>query len=447
MSKIVYYGVKVPFLDYENIAFQYTQNTTSNVTGVRGQTGFNAFWSALPFSSPTEASLGPSQLYQLGLITDPNPRSGRLAFTGSFPFIEIRNYERGLRAANPNGSYADNFSQSNNFSLRTSRPLWEGARLDVNWDLRWSVNKNTQFRTDSLGMQTITGVTSTGSIERSYLIMPDFLFFKFFNTNIDEVGRKYTSLKNDAGDTRDQSEKLCQAFEEGFEALPWLSKILRELMPRINWGLRWDGIEKLPFMSWADRISLEHRYTSSMATGYRIDNDNGNRITESKRAQYGFSPLIGLTFGFSKIWGGSMNINTRWASTKTYDLNTSSINIVETGSDEFSLTADFKKTGFEVPFFGLSLKNDIDFSFSFTLNKSSSHTYDVNNLGTGGQPREGTMRITIEPRVRYNISTRVTSSIFYRYSRTKPDASVGSTITGTTVHEGGLELRIQISGS
>ncbi len=447
LRNIAYWGLRVPFLEYENLAFQFSQNTTSNVTGVRGETGFNAFWSTPPFSGPSDADMGPVRLYQLGLITDPNPRTGTPGFTGSFPFIDIRNYQRGLRAANPNGAYVDNFQQSNTVSLRTSRPLWEGARLDINWDLRWTMNKNTQLLTDTLGVQTITGVTATGTIERSYLIMPDFLFFKYFDTNVDAVAKRYQEFQANPLDVRDNSEKLSQAFEEGFEAVPWLSKVLRELMPRMNWGIRWDGIEKLPFMGWADRISFEHRYTSSMATGYRINNDNGSRVTETKRAQYGFSPLIGLTFGFNQIWGGTMNITTRWASQKSFDLNTSSTNISESSTDEVSMNASFKKQGFDFPLFGLTLKNDIDFSLSFSLNKTSSHTYDINNLASGGQPREGTTRITIEPRVRYNISTRVTSSLFYRYSRTKPDASVGSRIPGTTIHEAGLELRISISGS
>jgi len=64
-----------------------------------------------------------------------------------------------------------------------------------------------------------------------------------------------------------------------------------------------------------------------------------------------------------------------------------------------------------------------------------------------GQPREGTLRLTIEPRVKYTISQRVQASLFYRYQRTKPDAEVGSRIPGTTIHEGGLEVRITIAGS
>ncbi len=447
-NNLVRYVIREPFLQYESVGLTFTQNTASSVSGVRGETGFTSFWSNTPFSAPIDADQGPSRWYQLGLISDPNPMSGSLGFTNRFPFVEIRNYRRGLRAPNPNGTYVDNYTQSNTVSMRTGRALWEGARLDLTWDLKWSYNKNYQILTDTLGYQTITGVTTTGQLERSYLMLPDFLFFSFFNTTIGAVNERFTQLSNDATDTRTPSEKLGEAFSSGLEAAPWLSKILGEFMPRVNWGFRWDGLEKISFLEGvADRISFEHRYTSSTASTYRISPDNGNRITETKRAQYNFAPLAGLTFQFNKLWGGNMSVNARWGTQKSYDLNLSATNIVETGSDEYALTANFRKSGFEMPFLGLTLKNDVDFSFSFSLNRSSSRTYDVNNLGSGGQPREGTMRITIEPRVRYNISQRVTSSVFYRYSRTKPDESVGSRVPGTTIHEGGLEIRITISGS
>ena len=86
-------------------------------------------------------------------------------------------------------------------------------------------------------------------------------------------------------------------------------------------------------------------------------------------------------------------------------------------------------------------------AFVFGTNNTNSYTDQVNDLTLGGQPREGQTRITIEPRVRYVISQRVTSSIFFRYQRTKPDAVVGSRIPGTTIYKGGLEIRISITGT
>lgn len=442
------YAIKIPFLDFDNIGINFTQNNSSQVGGVRGETGFSTFWGSVPFGNPPNADDGPSRLYQLGLISDPNPSSGRLAFKSSFPFIGVDDYARGLRAGNPNGTFADNYSQSNTFGIKTNRPLWEGARLELNWDLRWSVNKNYQISTDAAGVQTITSTTVTGKLERSYMAFPDFFVFSLFNTNMGAVNERFEELKAQAGENANTSELLAEAFEDGFEAFPWLSSILGDFFPRLNYGFRWDGLEKWSILEgFADRISLEHRYQSNFSMAYRHSQDDGSRITETKQVGSGFKPLIGVQLAFNQVWGGDLSVQTRWDKTGNFNLNTSASNIVEDNSDEFTLQAEFKKAGFEMPMFGLSLKNDIQFTLAFSLNKTSSRIYSVSDLGSGGQPREGITRISIEPRVRYSISQRVQASLFYRYQRTRPDAEVGSRIPGTTSHEGGLEMRITIAGS
>jgi cell surface protein SprA len=448
LGDILYYAVKVPFLDFDNLAFTFTQGNNSQVSGVRGETGFGTFWTSTPLGNPPNPDRGPSRLYQLGLISDPNPSSGRIAFRNSFPFIGIDDYRRGLRAPNPGGTFVDNYSQSNNFTIKTNRPLWDGARLDLNWDLRWSYNKNYQFRTTDLGEQIITNVTTTGRLERSFLAFPDFLFFSFFNTNMNSVDQRFQELVADINDRRPEAEKLAQAFEEGFEAIPWLSSVLVHFFPRVNYGIRWDGVEKWSLLEGlADRISIEHRYSSNYADSWRLSQDDGSRITETKQIGFNFQPLLGVQLGFNQLWGGDLSVTTRWSKKGTFSMNTSASNITEDNMDELSITGEFKKTGFDFPLFGLSLKNDINFNLSFSLAKNSARIYSINDLGSGGQPREGTTRITIEPRIRYTVSQRVQASLFYRYERTKPDAEAGSRIPGTTVHEGGLEMRISIAGS
>lgn len=447
-AKLALYLIKVPLLDYDNVSFSFSESNTSAVSGVRGPTGFSVFWTTDPFSAASDPDLGPSRMYQLGLVTDPNPSSGQFAFQSAFPFVGLQDYRRGLRVPNPSGTYTDNFSQSNTFSIKTNRPLWEGARLDLTWDLRWSINKNYLLTVNDFGEQTISSITSTGQLERSFLMFPDLLPFSLFGTNIAAVDTRYQALLSDAGDGRANSEKLAQAFEEGLEGVPWLSQVLSGFLPRVNWGFQWTDMQKLSFLEGlADRISIEHRYSSNLTMNYRHSQDNGERITESKRAGYNFSPLLGVTLNFSKLLNGDVSVNSRWGKQKTFELNTSSSNIIEQATDEFTLQATYRRAGFELPLFGVTLKNDVDFSFAFSLNKTNSQIYDVNNLAAGGQPREGTTKITIEPRVRYSISQRVQSSLFYRYQRSNPDSSVGSRVPGTTTHEGGLELRISITGS
>ena len=92
--------------------------------------------------------------------------------------------------------------------------------------------------------------------------LPPVLIFKFFNTNLENVNDKYNAMMN-ADPTRDPGTALSQAFEQGLEAFPWLSKILGSLAPRANWSFHWDGLENISILkSFASRISLDHAYTS-----------------------------------------------------------------------------------------------------------------------------------------------------------------------------------------
>jgi cell surface protein SprA len=129
----------------------------------------------------------------------------------------------------------------------------------------------------------------------------------------------------------------------------------------------------------------------------------------------------------------------------SYDLATSSRNIIESLTDEITITASFNRRGFEIPFFGISLSNDVDVSFSYSVASNSRKTYDVSKLDVSikGEPLEGTTRTTMEPRIRYVLSSRVTAAIYYRFTKIAPDAQ-GSRIPGSTTNEAGLDLRISI---
>jgi cell surface protein SprA len=152
-----------------------------------------------------------------------------------------------------------------------------------------------------------------------------------------------------------------------------------------------------------------------------------------------------MNFTFKELLKGSFGANLRYNSSTSFDLATSSKNIVEQLSQEISVTANYSRRGFEIPFFGLSLNNDLDISASYSLTKNSRKTYDVTKLdvNVNGQPLEGSTRTVIEPRIKYVLSSRVTASVYYRYTKIAPDDS-GSRIPGSTVNEAGLDIHIAI---
>ena len=118
---------------------------------------------------------------------------------------------------------------------------------------------------------------------------------------------------------------------------------------------------------------------------------------------------------------------------------------MEALSRELSVTGSYSRRGFEIPFFGLALNNDIDVSFSYSVTQNSRTTYDVSTLDINitGTPLEGTTRTVMEPRIKYVLSQRVTASVYYRYTKIAPDDS-GSRIPGSTTNEAGLDIHISI---
>jgi hypothetical protein len=349
----------------------------------------------------------------------------------------------GIRA--PNGNLTDIFSQSNRITMRTSRPLWEGASLEINWNLGWSYNVNRTIQSDSLGFTLENNKVVSGDVDRSFLSFPAFPAFKLLNTSITEVQRLYVLARDNPDDSRSNDAKIAEAFENGLEALPLGKKIFGNLFPRPNWTIRWDGIEKLWLLSSiASRISFDHSYSSGYKLRWHVS-PSGEQVTESQQATYGFSPLIGLNITFKQLAKGNFTATIRYGLTTSYDLTPSNQNIVQADRSEISVSAQFTRQGFEIPFFGLSLSNDIDISLTYGYTKDSKRVYDLKTdpFKPEGTPLEGQSQSRIEPRIRYILSSRVTASVYYKYMKLKPDEG-GSRIPGSTTNEGGLDIRVAI---
>jgi cell surface protein SprA len=439
--------LKIPLLDYDNINITFTQSNQVQNSGVVGSTGFVNFWGRVPFLQDPDPKYGPSRLYQLGLISDPDGKLTNFGPRSYFPFFGW-DVEPGPRAMVDGGAIVNTFRQTNRLAFKTSRDLWEGARIDLNWNVGWSYSRTQNLSTDSLqSIPTLVNQTVTGSVDRSFLTFPDVLFLGMFKTSLKEVSKQYAALKSadTTGGTNDEK-NLTTAFEKGFEALPFLKKIFGQYYPRVNWSFRWDGLEKLPiFTGFVSRLSLDHTYNSNFSRQFENTPGGDGERTDGERVAYGFAPLVGANFTFKELLKGSFGANLRYNTSTSYDLSVSSRNIVETLTQEIAFTASYSRKGFEIPFFGLSLSNDVDVSLTYSISKNSRNTYDVSQLDVNvtGVPLEGSTRTQIEPRIKYVLSQRVTASVYYRYTRVEPDFA-GSRIPGTTENEAGLDIHIAI---
>lgn len=436
--------IKTPLLDYDKINIAFTQTNSANSGGVPGRPGFANFFGRAPFVQKGDNKYGPTRSYQLGLVSVPGANITDVFLKPQFPFVGFTtDADKQIRARGMNGS--DGFTQTNKLSFRTGRELWQGARIDLTWNLGWSYSRTQTIRADTLfGRTTIINTATGGSIERSFLTLPPTFIFSMFKNGIEQVSKNYLdAVPTDNSPNQDQ--KLAKAFEEGFETLPILKKVFGDYFPRVNYSLRWDGLEQYSiFKSFATRVSLDHAYQSSYSQVFK-GSAGGGTVTESQRITYAFSPLAGMSISFKEVFKGTMSGNVRYGSNVSYDLATSSKNIVETVGNDLSVTGSFSKTGFEIPLFGVSLQNDIDISFTYSVAKNSRTTFDVKGrqFNLKGTPGEGSTRTQMEPRVKYVLSSRVTASLFYRYTNIAPDEG-GSKIPGSTSNEGGLDVHIAI---
>ena len=446
LTEIARLFLKTPFLDYDKINVAFDQSNSATNGGIPGRPGFANLFGRPLFFTQAKPEYGPTAAYQLGFVSDPTSNITGIHGQSAFPYFGFST-NSGLRA--DSGLFNDSYTQDNKITLRTSRDLWTGARIDLNWSIDWKYSRNETIQSDALGQSTVTSVATSGSIERSFFTLPPTFIFSAFKSGITEVSKEFAALEDNTADTRTNDAKLSSAFENGFETLPLFKRLLGEFMPRFNYAFHWEGLEQLSlFKNFATRVSLDHAYTSTYQTTYHGDLSGGDQIVDAQHIGYGFAPLLGLSMTFKEFLKGNITATVRYGTTTSYDLVPSAQNIVENDDKEISITGSFGRTGFEIPFFGLSLSNDIDISLNYTYSNNARQTFTALPAGTGsgldgGVPGEGSSRSVTEPRIRYVLSSRVTASLFYRYTKVSPDAG-GSTIPGSTTNEGGLDVHIAI---
>lgn len=437
------------FFGFDNFTFLFNQTNTSNNGGVMGGTGFTNLWARSLTFRENNPMWGPSTPYQLGFIGDPH---GELILASSpvFPFIRFET-RPGLRPSN--GVMQDDYTARTTFQFQTNRPLWPGATLDLTMRSDVAYNMNRRVVTDAQGIPTFSNVNRRQTIERTFISIPDFLGFGLFNDNIENVVRLYNERKAEieaqGGDPSTTNTLLLDAmtrsFREGFESLQFFGGDAASAIPALNWTLRWDGIDKIwPFSGVAQRVFLEHSYQSTYRENARM-NDNG-RIIDVQEVRRGFQPLIGLNMSFDeqKV-KGVLTANLRYSVTSAYSISAAARNTVQLeDTHEFQLQASYLRRGMSLKFLGMDLNNDMEFTFLAQVRQNKQSRYEIDEFpALQGRVVNGTTQITIEPRARYTISTRVTASAFVRY---EGNFSEGATNPGFSSTQVGVDVRLSISG-
>ena len=446
--------VKTIFFDWDKVDFNFNQTNGSIDPGVFGGNGFDNFWSrGATFRSSLE-SFGPSVPYQLGLVS--NPHGGfKMASSSNFPYFSFQAFD-GHRP--PNSVLQDNFKQQSVFEIKTSRILWPGATLDINFKTDLGYNKNQTIISDSLGNPHYTNIIALKTINRTYLTFPTVFGLNPFGNTIENVVKKYNTEKAKIEqmnlDTNNKNallqDALSAAFYDQLRTLKFIGGEAGKFMPDINWTFRWEGLEKWGL--WNDylkRLSFEHSYQSSYQEQIQMT-DIGKFIL-GQSVQYAFSPLLGLTAAFDeKKVGGNLTASLRWSTQKSYMVNAASRSMIASQStNDITGQASYVMRGFDFPLLGIKLKNDFELSFLATFKTNNNTAYNIldstsyQGNSNNGWTVNGTKQIIVEPRARYSLSNIVTASLFLRYEGT---FTAGAAQPGFHTFQFGLDIRIGISG-
>ena len=441
------------FLDYDKIDFDISQVNTSVNPGVYGATGFSNFWGGV-IGQSDQLDNGPSFPYQMGLVSSPHG-GFRMRSSSSFPFFGFDSYQ-GKRP--PNGVMQENYAQQTSFQIGTTRQLWPGATLDLSWQTDLGYSRNQTVLTDAQGNASFTNVMAMENLGRTYLAFPTIFGADVFGSNVENVITLYRQREaeidnsglDEVSANQAKQAALTESFHDGLEAFSFLSGAAGKFMPSVNWAFRWEGIEKWTLWDgFAKRVSLEHTYQSNYQEAAQIT-DNG-RTVQSQQIQFGFMPLIGVTMGFDeKKVGGNLTASLRFNSTTGYQLISSNRSSIQRqATEEISLNASYMMKGWEFPFLGFNLKNDLEFSVLFSYKSNDRNTYDILQDETfegpdnEGQTLDGNKQITFEPRARYSLSQRLTASFFIRYEKT---ITAGAANPGFSTTQIGLDIRLNFAG-
>ena len=456
LKQILQDAIQKPLFDWNGTRFNFTQTNASLNNALAGSgSGITNFFT--PWNPPSTSN-GPTIPYQLGLITDP---AGRLLFhwQNHFPFLWY-SIAPGLRQNDPFGGnvdVTDAFDQTNNFELTTSRPLWNGASINLNWKVSFGFSERDALNINSMGQPNLLFASKTGDISRTFLSIPPipFLGSALLQSGIENVGQKYKQMVEAAGSTVDSARfvlptaehnKIEQdAFMQGFETLPFFSGFLREYLPRLNYSFQWTNLEKFPLFSFADHVSFRDAYAGSYRRTFMQQPGDTLDLTNLQTVTYGFRPLIAFDMSWDKLWGGRLSTSVNYDSQTQWAADYASTRITKQLSTTFGITANYSRQGLTVPFLKLNLKNEVTASFTLseTISENDYFNFWTIQANPGGISNGGLTKTTIEPRVGYNVSQQLTMEMFYHYERTTPAAS-GLISPPTLLVEAGFDIKLKI---
>ena len=281
----------------------------------------------------------------------------------------------------------------------------------------------------------------------------------------------------------DPAQEVASAAEAG-DDFNFVTDVLFELTPKINWQLNYRGLSKVGFFEkYFSSFNVTHGYRSTLQVNSFITNQQfietnqinestGNFITKFEVPELvlneAFIPLLGLDVRLHN----DMTFKADFKKSRTLALSLQDNSVNETRSDEYIIGWGYRMKDVYIAFLKggkkkkktrkkKSSKNnpspnarggknkddeasDLNFSFDFGFrnNRSfktpfeTSDDDDVDPLGT-----RGSKSISINPAVDYDISKKLNARLFFDYTRNEPFTTPGFP---TTTIAGGVRIRFTL---
>lgn len=404
-------------------------------------------------------------------------------------------YERGWLLSNDSVSVQASSNAAEDLQLKMVLEPISDLKIDLNASRTRNTSRNIQFmyagmpRTESGGfsMTTITIGNSFGGGNASNNYKSA-VYDKFIN-NLEVIrarlekryeGSKYPVGSTLAGQTYDpangavdkySADVMIPAFLSAYTGKNASSSLL-DLFPSFmhmlpNWRVKYSGLSKLPFFQkYFKSVNIEHGYKSVYAMGsYSTYNTymeytNGigfvNNTTtglpvpgsrynvSSVSINESFSPLIGVNV----TTNNNITIGGKYIKSRVLNLSLTSIQMVETYSDEIAVNLGYKIVGLKL--FGggkkaskskNSVSNDLNLRGDFSYKNMSSLARSIDKGTT--QATSGTKSFNYSFSADYTYSKLLTISCYFDRQQTIPLISASSYPTTTT--DFGVSLRFSLT--
>ncbi len=363
----------------------------------------------------------------------------------------------GERVLDPSLQVSDTFTDTDRFQGRTALNPSRSLNINLTWSTELRNTSGETLRIDADTGQPIATSTFSGSNRTStWISRSDYL--KVFNNQLrtytDDLGNRTPpnlEIGDDNGDGRVvlTNQSVVDDFRSSYtNRLGTVGGRSILPFPLPTWVVNYSGLGRLPLLRrFVQSASLRHGYNGDLSADFRSNSLSstqefplaGNLIrfapeeTEftNVRVNKSFTPLVGLDL----TWKGRFQTNLAWNKRSAYSLSTSNFDVSENETNEFTLTANYQKTGLKLPFMGgRKLNNRASLQLTISRAKTLDQRYRLrealvtaisnptvfaqNGGALGGDlvsVISSTTRYTFTPVVSYQFSNRVSANFTLRY--------------------------------